>query len=202
MTRERDQAARFWERLGSGVEVAVASADSEKLLGVREGFLRYFHDGLDRPVPVVVVPQPQAARESALAMTDEMTVEVARLHAHRLLGELGEDYHFHVGSEGGLHSLEQDGAIHHFVREWAVVVGPGGEAWGSSGSVEIPSRLIEGLDGRQIPYAVPGTRRSGGMLSSLTGRLETRRTAVATATFHALSSLFYGVLESRPVRRR
>ena len=198
----RDRTARFWSRFQRGVEVAVASGDPEKLLGVRAGFLRYFHDGLDQPVPVVVVQQPQAASDAGLATTDEKTVALARQQAHRLAEDLGDQYHFHVGSEGGLHSLEIDGSVHYFVRDWAVVVGAGGEARGASGSVEIPTRLIDGLDGRQIPFAVPGTRRSGGMISSLTGRLETRRTSVATATFHALSTLFYGVLEARPVRRR
>ena len=47
----------FWQRLQTGVEVAVAAgASPDKLLGVRDGFLRYFHDGLDRPVSVAVVP--------------------------------------------------------------------------------------------------------------------------------------------------
>jgi hypothetical protein len=38
------------------------------------------------------------------------------------------------------------------------------------------------------------------MISSLTGGLETRRKAVAVSTLHALSTLFYGILDSRPVR--
>jgi hypothetical protein len=48
----------FWQRLQSGVEVAVAGHSSDRLLGIRDGFLRYFHDGLDRTVSVAVVPQP------------------------------------------------------------------------------------------------------------------------------------------------
>jgi hypothetical protein len=32
------------------------------------------------------------------------------------------------------------------------------------------------------------------MIASLTGGLETRRRAVETATLHALSTLFYGIL--------
>ena len=60
--------------------------------------------------------------------------------------------------------------------------------------------LLEGLDEGQLSYAVPGTRRSGGMISSLSGGLESRRTAVTEATMHALSTLFYGKLESRSIR--
>jgi len=192
----------FWSRLQTGVEVAVADTASDKLLGVRDGFLRYFHDGLDRPVPVVVIQQPEAGERSGLADSDEATVRLAREKARALAARLGDAYHFYVASEGGLHTLEIDGALRYFVRNWTVIAGSAGEACGSSGSVQIPDRLIAGLDGEQIPFSVPGTRRSGGMISSLTGKLETRRTATASATFHALSTLFYGILESRPVRRR
>ncbi len=192
----------FWTRFQTGIEVAVASTLSDKLLGVREGFLRYFHDGVRRPVPIVVVQHQERGDRSGLSMSDEETIELARARARELHEELGDTYHFYVGSEGGLHCLEIDGAVHYFVRNWTVVLGVTGEAWGASGSVEIPGRLIAGLEGQQIPFAIPGTRRGGGMISSLTGRMETRRTAVATATFHALSSLFYGVLESRPTPRR
>ena len=48
------------------------------------------------------------------------------------------------------------------MRNWTVVRGLLGEAWGSSGSIQVPERIIAGLDSDQIPLAVPGTRRSGG----------------------------------------
>ncbi len=32
----------FWQRLQKGVEVAVAGHTSDQLLGVRDGFLRFF----------------------------------------------------------------------------------------------------------------------------------------------------------------
>jgi hypothetical protein len=81
-----------------------------------------------------------------------------------------------------------------------VVRSPLGETWGSSGAVQLPDRIVAGLDHAQVPYAVPGTRRSGGMISSLTGGLETRRKTIALSTLHAISTLFYGTLESRPIR--
>jgi len=193
----------FWGRFQKGVEVAVAGSAPDKLLGVREGFLRYFHDGLVRPVPVVVVPHSEADGDrGGLSHSDEETLALARQKVTTLRERLGEAYHFYAGVEGGLHSLEVGGATHYFVRSWTVLLASAGEAWGASGSIEIPGRLIEGLEGSQVPFSVPGTRRSGGMISSLTGRLETRRSAAAEATFHALATLFYGILESRPVRRR
>ena len=190
----------FWTRFQSGIEVAVASSEPDKLLGVRDGFLRYFHDGLERPVPVAVVAQPVAHDSSFLPLSDEGILSQARGRVCRLREELGTLYSFYACAEAGLHSLDVDGSLRYFVRNWTVIWGPAGEACGGSGSVQLPTPLIEGIGAESIPYAVPGTRRRGGMVSSLTGGLETRRKAVALSTLHALSSLLYGVLESRPLR--
>lgn len=183
--------------------MAVANPSPDKLLGVRDGFRRYFREGLAQTTAVVVVPQPrEAGPRQGLAVSDEETLGLARTRAMRLQEELGDAYHFYVGSEGGLHSLEIDGRVHYFVRNWTVILAAIGEAWGASGSVELPERLVAGLRNEQILFAVPGTRRRGGMISSITGGLESRRTAVALSTLHALSSLFYGLLEARGSGRR
>ncbi len=191
----------FWSRFQTGIEVAVARPAADKLFGIRDGFRRYFQDTLGRSVPVVVVPHEEAAERTRLPLSDEETIQLARRQAMELRQSLGDTYHFYAGAEGGLHSVELDDGAHYFVRSWCVILGIAGEAWGASGSVEIPQRLIAGLDDEQIPFAVPGTRRKGGMISSLTGGHETRRSAVALATFHALSSAFYDRLESHPLRR-
>jgi non-canonical (house-cleaning) NTP pyrophosphatase len=190
----------FWQRLQKGVEVAVAGHTPDKLLGVRDGLLRFFHDGLDRIVSVAVVPQTVEEAPMGLAVSDEEVLQLARRRAMELESSLAGTYHFYIATEGGVHTLEVDGKVCHFVRNWTVVRGVLGEAWGSSGSIQLPDRLVAGLDSAQIPFAVPGTRRSGGMISSLTGGLETRRKAIAVSTLHCISTLFYGVLESRPVR--
>ena len=179
----------------------MASSAADKLLGIRDGFVRYFHDGLGRPIPIAVVPQQSGEEPLGLPLSDEETIEMARQKAAALRSELGQSYHFYAAAEGGLHSLEMAGKAHYFVRAWTVILGLAGEAWGASGSVEIPARLIEGLDDQQIPFAIPGTRRKGGMTASLTGGLESRRNAVASATFHAVSSVLYGIIESHPLRR-
>ena len=49
--------------------------------------------------------------------------------------------------------------------------------------------------GFRVTFAVPGTRKRGGMISSLTGHLETRRHAIAASTLHAISTLFYGLID-------
>jgi non-canonical (house-cleaning) NTP pyrophosphatase len=198
---ERDLRA-FWRRFQDGIEIAVASSAADKLLGVRDGFVRYFHQGLGRELPIAVVPQQIGEGQLGLPLSDEETIELARKRAVRLRESFGAAYHFYVAAEGGLHSIELEGKVHYFVRAWSVVLGLAGEAWGASSSVEIPQRLIEGLDDQQVPFAIPGTRRKGGMTASLTGGLESRRAAVATATFNAVSSVLYGIIESHPLRRR
>jgi non-canonical (house-cleaning) NTP pyrophosphatase len=190
----------FWQRLQTGVEVAVAGTASENLLGVRDAMLRYFHDGLDRTVSVAVVPQTVSDAPIGLPFTDEDILRLARQRVRELEEKLGGAYHFYIASESGIHAIDVDGGPRYFIRYWTVIRGTLGEAWGSSGSVQIPDRIVAGLDQAQIPFAVPGTRRSGGIISSLTGGLESRRRAISTSTLHALSTLFYGILESRPIR--
>lgn len=190
----------FWQRLQTGVEVAVAGQTPDKLLGVRDAFLRFFHDGLDRTVSVAVVPQPVDDDPVGLLVTDEEVLHHARRKVLDLEQKLGGNYHFYIATEGGVETLTVDGEHRYFVRNWTVVRSPLGETWGSSGAVQLPDRIVAGLDHAQVPFAVPGTRRSGGMISSLTGGLETRRKTIALSTLHAISTLFYGTLESRPIR--
>jgi non-canonical (house-cleaning) NTP pyrophosphatase len=188
----------FWHSFQDGIDVAVSGTAADSLLGVRDGFLRYFSGGLATPVPVSVVAQPTEVEHGGLYLSDETTLVHARGQARELEEKLAGKYHFFVGSEGGLQEVDTGESVLYFVRCWTVVRGALGESSGGSGSLEIPGRLLEGLENAQIPFAVPGTRRRGGMISSLTGALETRRSAVALSTFHAVSSLFYGILESRP----
>jgi non-canonical (house-cleaning) NTP pyrophosphatase len=190
------RSSAFWTRLPSGVEVAASTAAAAELLGVRDGFLRYFRNGLSMDLPVVVVPHPTARESAGLHLSDESAMSEAMAQASGLQSELGEQYHFYVGCQGCVHTLESDGAPRCFVRSWTAVVGVTGDAFGSSGSVEIPQRLVEGVgDGSaRAISSVPGTRRRGGMIGSLTGGLENRRSAVAASTLHALSSLLYEVL--------
>jgi non-canonical (house-cleaning) NTP pyrophosphatase len=190
----------FWQRLQTGVEVAVAGHTPDKLLGVRDGILRFFHDGLDRTVSVAVVGQPVEEEPVGLLVSDEEVVRQARKSAIELQERLGRTYHFYIANEGGIESLEVDGKMGYLIRNWTVVRSVLGESWGSSGAIQLPDRLVAGLDTAQIPFAIPGTRKSGGITSSLTGGLETRRKNIALSTFHALATLFYGMMKRHPIR--
>jgi non-canonical (house-cleaning) NTP pyrophosphatase len=191
----------FWQRIRSRVEVAVASGPADKALAVRDGFLRYFHQGLDLHVPVAVVSQGESESPLSLELSDEDALELATAEAAGLAERLGDHYDFFVAASAGVHSLEVLGERRHVVRSWVVVRCAAGSAWGSSGSLEIPARLLaDDAHGSRLG-ALPGTRRSGGLVAALTGGLESRRRGVALATVHALSTLFWGRLESRAVSR-
>jgi non-canonical (house-cleaning) NTP pyrophosphatase len=164
---------------------------------VRDGFLEFFTRGLDRAVPVALVPHGEAEVPSSLPLSDDEAVTIARRAALRLEEELGGEYMFYVANEGGLHVLEVDGELRYLVRCWTVLRSPLGEAWGASGAVQLPERMVEGLAHEEVAAAFPARRRSGGMVASLTAGLETRRTSVATATTHALATQFYGTLGRR-----
>lgn len=185
----------FYSRLLRGLEIAVTAAGPEELLGIRQGFVRYFRQGLRRDLPVAVVPHGEETGRLGLAATDDETLAELRRRALDLAGELGDAYGFHAATAGGLHTVTVDGIDACFVRCWTVIVTPVGEGWGGSGSLQIPDRMLTNAGVRGQAVGGVGTRRRGGLVSSLTARLETRQSAVALATFHALSSLFYGRLE-------
>lgn len=184
----------FWRRLKTGVEVTVAGQAADKLLGVRDGFLRFFRERELRDVAVVVVPQIISESAFGLLTSDEQVLQVSRQRVRDIESQVGQDYQFFVATDGCAHFLEVDGEIRHFVRNWTVIRCPLGEAWGSSGSVQLPMELASHKSEGE-GFSFPGTRRQGGILSSLTAGLETRRSAVGQSTAHALSTLFYGMLD-------
>jgi hypothetical protein len=189
------------------VEVAVDSGDSDVLLGIRDGFVRYFHEGLERPLQVAVRSIGEPADASEIVLGDEEMMRNVRSRAAQMRSHLADAFPFYAATTTGLHSVyldeetnEKGGDELHFVRAWTAIEGPNGGALGGSGSLQLPPALIAGLDAGELPFAVPGRRRHGGVMGSLTGGLQTRRSAVAESTLHAISTLFYGVVESRRPR--
>ena len=182
-----------------GVEVAVGASRSDSLLGVREGFVRYFHRVLDRPVPVAVVPQEVEDVADGLASGDSEMIERCAERARELESRLGDAYHFYIGVEEGLEVVASESGPRHYVRTWSVVRGFGSQASGASGSFEVPGRMLEeGSVGPGRRRAPVGLRRGQGLVSALSGGLESRRSAVATAVFNAVSSLFFDVYSGHP----
>ncbi len=161
---------------------------------MRDGFRSFLEPRL-KATTVLVVPQQEPGREPDLPVSDEASVTLVESKASELYRRLGDHYLFYVAAEGGLDILEMGEGSRTFVRYWAAVYSDLGSAVGASSAVEVPRDLVEDVGGEGMSYAFPGTRRSGGMLSALTGGTETPRQAVAKATKNALSTLFYGILE-------
>ncbi len=187
----------FWRRLQSSVDVAVASQLPDKLEGVRDGFERYFRNGTSLPLPVklpvVVVPTNKDERSGGLLMRDDAILSLACRRARALEDAAGVPRSFYVGTEAGFVSAAAEGERRVMVRTWAVVRGAGGEGWGSSGSLQLPAEVIPDRESGITPL-MTSTRRHGGIVASVTAGSETRRTATALATFHALAALFHDSL--------
>ncbi len=179
-----------------GIEVAVAGSAPDELLGVRDAFRRYFHDGLGRPVPVAVVPQEEERRLRGIASSDREAIDSSRAATQALAERLGDNYQFYVATESAIQAGEIGFAGRYFLRYWTVIQGPPGSACAASGTLELPERLVSGVTPHEVALGLPGTRRSGGLIAALTSGLETRRSAVALATVGALSTLFFGILDS------
>ncbi len=194
----RNNPRDFWRRLQTGVEVTVASSSPDRLLGVRDAFRRYFQGALGWTASIVVVPQASEDSAGGLPVSERETLCGVRAQARQLMTELPDLYHFYVALRAGLCPADVEGEQHFFLRTWSYVASPLGEAWGSSGSIELPDRFVAALGGEAELASVPGTRRQGGMTSALTGGSSSRRETVAVSTFHALSTLCYGVLHSPP----
>ncbi|MEM7480323.1 MAG: DUF84 family protein [Acidobacteriota bacterium] len=188
----------FWRTLQTGTAVAVAGSTSPRLLGVRDAFSRYFREVVGVQPSVAVVPQAVEQKPVGLAVSDQEVVASVHQRVAVLAERLEEEYPFIVAVEGGLHTLTLDeDPPRTFIRAWAAVHCPLGEALGSSGSIELPAGVLARRSG-----FLAGTRRGGGIISSLTGGQEDRRRATAEATFHALCSVFYEVIEGPGQRRR
>lgn len=168
---------------------------------MRDGFQRFLGTSFERTVPVAIVAQSPSESPSGLPLTDDEILALARGRAAAMQEQLGGAYHFYVGAEGGLHRMELDESVAYFVHCWAAVHGLGEVTMGSSGALQVPAQLVEGLERDDVSAALPATRRRGGLLAALSQGRETRRTAVALAVFHALTTRFYGVLGSRVARR-
>ncbi|MEO7794595.1 MAG: DUF84 family protein [Thermoanaerobaculia bacterium] len=184
-----------------GIEVCVADSGADTLLGVRDAFRRFFRSDSGEVAPVAVVPQDVVTPLTGLPLSDVEAIARARRSVGEMEAKLSGVYHFYLASEACYHSLDLGHETPIFVRSWTVLRGVAGETLGSSGSLQLPPHLVDGLAVEQLPHSIPGTRRSGGIMSSLTGGLESRRSAVAEATLHALSTQFFGILDTRRTRR-
>ena len=128
-------------------------------------------------------------------------VREARKKALELEEKLRDTYHFYIASEGGIESLDVDGQPALLRAQLDGGAQPAGRGLGVERRDAAPGPPGGGARQRPDPLRRAGhPAAAAASSSSLTGGLETRRKNIALSTFHALSTLFYGVLESRPIR--
>lgn len=173
----------------------------DKLLGIRDAFARLLSErfGFRVSLSIQLLPAPELPERIPMSEEELWTLTRDKLEAASV--ENPQDLHpFVVSVESGLVYREVFGKFAYLVKTVAVIRGLGGEGLGSSGELQLPEILVSEFDSLHSVFPLPGTRRAGGMVHSLTDGLETRRSTAAQATFNALVTLCWGMLPSSIAR--
>lgn len=201
--RERPE---LFEHLRHGLQIYVVGGNRfpDKLLGIRDGFARLFSErfGFRVSLAIHLVPVPELPERIPMAEEELWTLTRDKISAAQLepVEPSGKPPAFLLSVESGLVYRELFGRFVYLVKTVAIVRGLGGEALGSSAELQLPEILVTDSDSLRMQLPLPGTRRAGGMVHSLTDGLETRRSTAAQATFNALVTLCWGMLPS-PIAR-
>ena len=135
------------------IYVAVASLRKPKLHATREA-LDVFGPRLDGEAEfeIVGVEVLSAVRHTPLTRAETMTG--ARFRASALAGiarDRSEPWHYFVGLEGGLNTVEINGDRCVFLESWAFVADLSGRSgWGHSPGILLPDLLVEQVVDRGI----------------------------------------------------
>lgn len=213
-TPDLEQSRRFselWTSVHRGFAVSTDTSDSQKLFGFRDGFRQYFASVGWEP-EVQVRARGSEGDHPAIPTSDERLMTTVGERAARLYRADQGSSTFSVASESGLSFHEAEGSEEErevdlqastrtvvLVKTWVAMASSMGTAYGVSGGVQIPHAILQARAGVDIP--VPGHRRKGGIVGSLTRGVETRRSAIRQATLYALSTMFYGCFDDRTIRR-
>jgi non-canonical (house-cleaning) NTP pyrophosphatase len=197
----RDRPELF-DLLRDGLQIHVVGGNRfpDKLLGIRDGFARLLSERFGFRVSLAIQLLPAPELPERIPMAEEELWSLTRDKLEAACREAKELHPFVVAVESGLVYRELFGKFAYLVKTVAVVRGLGGEGLGSSGELQLPEILVTDFDSLHSPFPLPGTRRAGGMVHSLTDGLETRRSTAAQATFNALVTLCWGMLPSSIAR--
>lgn len=198
--RERPE---LFSLLRDGLQIHVVGGNRfpDKLLGIRDAFARLLSErfGFRVSLSIQLLPAPELPER--IPMAEEELWKLTRDKLDAASVENQQDLHpFVVAVESGLVYREVFGKFAYLVKTVAVIRGLGGEGIGSSGELQLPDILVSEFDSLHSVFPLPGTRRAGGMVHSLTDGLETRRSTAAQATFNALVTLCWGMLPSSIAR--
>ncbi len=192
----------LFKLLRDGLKVHVVGGNRfpDKLLGIRDGFERIFSKRVGFQVNLSIQILKSQELPERIPMSEEELWCLTRDKVAAAEQSYLELHPFLMCVESGLIHRELFDKSFLLVKTVALVQGLGGEAIGSSGEMQLPEALVTDTQTLQSPSRLPGTRRAGGMIQSLTGGLETRRSHAAQATFNALATLCWGMLPSSITR--
>lgn len=192
----------MFKNLRAGLQIHVVGGNRfpDKLLGIRDGFSRLVSERFGFPVSLSIQMLPAPDLPERIPMSEEELWNLSRDKIVAAEASSSESFAFLVCVESGLVYRELFGKFVYFVKTVAVIRGLGGEALGSSGELQLPETLVTSFDTLHAQQPLPGTRRAGGMVHSLTAGQDTRRSTAAQATFNALATLCWGMLPSSITR--
>jgi inosine/xanthosine triphosphatase len=196
----------------SALVIAVGSSRKPKLAAVREtvdslaGFLNPADGveivGVDVESGVNHTPLSRAESMRGARQRAEALIEIARRDA--------KPWHYFVGLEGGLDSINEAGERRVFLESWAYVTDGQRGHFGRSGAVELPEALAEEVfvQGIELGVAidrfagVAGIRDAQGAWGVLSGNRITRQEAFRVALIAAFAPFFNRVAYQKSVAAR
>jgi inosine/xanthosine triphosphatase len=180
--------------------IAVGSTRKPKLGAVSEA-LTVIGPALDAAARFEVVGCEVESGVGHTPATCEELMRGARQRAEALVQlahEKGETWHYFVGLEGGLDTVEEDGQRRVFLESWAYVSDGSRGHFGRSGGVELPEALAEEVLEKGIELSVAidkfagaaGIRDAQGAWGVLSGNLITRQKAFRVAIIAAFAPFY------------
>jgi inosine/xanthosine triphosphatase len=185
--------------------VAIASTRTPKVAGVQRAFAKAAHL---LPTPSHDIVFTMHTVDSGVADTPKSVEELtegAFMRAKTLFLLPGVAAEYCVGVEGGLYCVGEKV----FLQSWSCVFDGNRHAFGSSGSIEIPTALARAVmeKGADLGVVVDGfaeqqdVRSKQGTWGVLTNDLVTREDSFELATLAALMPFFNRAMYDRPLGR-
>jgi len=194
------------------IQIAVGSTRRPKLAAVSQA-LESFGPVLGPAAEFVVVGFEVESGVSHTPTTREELMRGARQRVDalaRLAAQRGENWHYFVGLEGGLDTVQENGGRRVFLESWAYVSDGSAGHYGRSGGVEIPAALAHEVleNGVELSAAIDrfagavGIRDAQGAWGVLSCDLITRQEAFRVAVLAAFAPFYNARMYRRTAAAR
>jgi inosine/xanthosine triphosphatase len=204
----------IWNSKMMDMVIAVGSARKPKLAAVREALAEI--SGLLFRDPRLSAEVMGIEVESGVSHTPSTRVELmrgARQRAEALQSiarQRNASWHYFVGLEGGLDSVEENGQRRVFLESWAYVSDGQRGHFGRSGALELPESLAEEVLGRGTELSIAidsfaqqtGIRDAQGAWGVLSANKITRQEAFRVAVIAAFAPFYKAEFYNREVAGR